>query len=224
MAYKTAQALMNDTLKAVGLVSGTSVQIYTEPQIYASIQTMFEMVFKKRFWDHLSDWHEVTPNGTSGLATTDLSSFLKDHTDIEQVWLADMSRRIVRPYQTDYKIVNGAHVLYYTPIKYDAAAPSDFTQKVIKFWPVTATSPVAIRCRTQPADFTPTDIVPFPAHIMAQAAAWNLLESDGINPTAAAKAQQMFDLLYQDYVAADGEDVIGYGGGRQNVPVTIREL
>lgn len=224
MAYKTAQALMNDTLKAVGLVSGTSVQIYTEPQIYASIQTVFDMVFKKRFWDHLTDWHTVTPNGTTGLSTTDLDTFLKDHTDIEQVWAADWSRRIVRPYNTDYQLVTGAHVLYYTPIKYDSTAPDNFNKKVIKFWPVSATGPVAIRCRTQPTDFTPTDVVPFPAHIMAQAAAWNLLDSDGINPTAAAKAQQMFDLLYQDYVAADGEDVIGYGGGRTNVPVTIREL
>lgn len=224
MAYKTAQQLMLDTLKAVGLVSGTAVQTYTEPMVYASIQTMFDMVFKKRFWDHLTDWHTVVLNGVTGLATTDLDTFLDDHTDVQSVWLSDFSRQIVLPYQPDYKIVNGSDALYYTPIKYDPGDPSTFTKKVLQFWPLTATSSVAIRCRSRPADFIPQDIVPFPAHVLAQASAWNLLESDGINPTAASKAQQLFDILYQDLIAAEGEGDIGFGGGRTNVPLTIRTL
>lgn len=224
MAYKTAAQLMVDTLKAVGLVAGTAVQTYTEPNVYASIQTMFDMVFKKRFWDHLTDWHVVTINGVDGLATTDLNTFLDDHTDVETVWLSDFSRQLVKPFRPDYKIVSGSTALYYTPIKYDSAAPDNFTKKVLQFWPYSATSSVAIRCRSRPSDFVPQDIVPFPAHVLAQAAAWNLLESDGINPTAASKAQQMFDILYQDLVAADGEGDIGYGGGRTNVPLTIRPL
>jgi len=95
---------------------------------------------------------------------------------------------------------------------------------VIQIWPKTASSTLAVRCRTHPGDFGNNDLVPFPSDIMANGAAWMMLDSDGINPTAATKAQSMFDLTYQDYVSTMGEDVIGHGGGRTNVPVTIREL
>jgi hypothetical protein len=92
----------------------------------------------------------------------------------------------------------------------------------LKFWPITATGDVVIHGRTKPADFVPTGTVPFPDVVMSQAAAWHLLDNDGINPTAAAKAQLLFETSYRDLIAAVNEDVIGHGGGRASAPITIR--
>src|SRR6478752_3514434 len=122
MPYKTANQLLADVYKVVGLVSGTSVNTYAEPNARAAIQQIFDFCFRKRYWDHLTDWHDVTINGTTGLATTDLNTFLKGHEDIEEIWYADFSRRVVTPYNVDYRRVTGADAMYWTPIKYDGAA------------------------------------------------------------------------------------------------------
>lgn len=224
MAYKTAQLLMLDVQKDVGLVNGTAVQIYTEPLIYQAIQTIFDLMYRKRFWEHLTDWYTYTINGTSGLLTSDINDVCKGFEDIEQIWLSDFSRQIVKPFDTGYKIINGASAMYYTYIKYNAAATDNFIKKVIQFWPVTATDTVAMSIRTKPADFVPQDIVPFPSDVISMGAAWKLLESDGINPSAAATAQQLYEILYSDYLMSLSEDVIGYGGGRTRAPLSIRTL
>lgn len=222
--YLRARDLLIEVYKVMGLVAGTAVQTYTEPQVYQAIQSTFDLMFKKRFWDHLTDWHVVTVDGSTGLVVEDMSDFLKGWEDISQVHFADWSRAIVRPYNIDNMRVTGSDAMYWTPLKYNSAAPTQFMEKVIKFWPVTATSSVAIYCRTHPGIFVPNDIVPFDAAVLAHGAAWQALDNDGINPTAATKAQQMFDMMYIDLVAAEGEADIGYGGGRTNVPLSIRTL
>lgn len=224
MAYKSAQLLMLDVQKDVGLVNGTAVQTYTEPLIYQAIQVIFDMMFRKRFWDHLTDWYERTVDGTTGLVTVDMDTICKGFEDIECIYLNDFSRQLVKPYDMRYKVVNGSAAMYYTPIVYNSASPDLFTKKIIQFWPVTATSVVAMRIRTKPADFVPQDIVPFPSDIIAMGAAWKLLESDGINPTAAQVSQQMYEILYSDYMTSLSEDVIGYGGGSTHAPLSIRPI
>lgn len=224
MAYKKAKQLLNDVLKDVGLVAGTGVQTYTEPLVYASIQTMFDMMFRKRFWDHLTDWHQFTVDGVSGLFTTDIDTVCKDFTDIGSVYTENFARKVVKPVDVEHFVVTGSDALYYTPIKFDSSSTSTFVKKVIKIWPITAVNTLNIRIRTKPDDFVPDDIVPFPSDIISMAAAWNLLDSDGINPTAAQKAQQLYEVLYRDYIASFAEDDIGIGGGRSNVPLTIRTL
>lgn len=224
MAYKTASQIMLDVQKDVGLVSGTAVQAYSEPLIYQAIQTIFDMMYRKRFWDHLTDWYTYALNGTTGLLSSDIDSVCKGFEDIECIWLADFSRQIVKPYDPSYKIVTGSNALYYTPIRYNAASPNDFNKKIVKFWPVTATGSVAMRIRTKPADFVPQDLVPFPSDVMSMGAAWKILDSDGINPTAAQTAQQLYEVLYGDYVANLGEDVIGFGSGNIYAPLSIRKI
>lgn len=225
MAYKKASEILIDVMRDVGLVAGTAVQTYSEPLIYAGIQTIFDLIFRKRFWDHLTDWEQLTLDGVNGLFTTDIDTSCKDFNDIEQIWIEDFARRVVKPVSVEHLQVTGADALYYTPIKFTTSLATDnFFKKVIKFWPVTATNTINIRVRTKPDNFIPTDTVPFPSDIISMGAAWKLLDSDGINPPAAQMAQQLFDLLYKDYVASLSEDVIGHGGGRVNVPLTIRTL
>lgn len=225
MAYKKAKELLLSVQQDIGLVSGTAVQTYSEPQIYRGLQLMFNMMFRKRFWDHLTDWYQLTLNGTSGLFTTDINSICAGFEDIEQIWTSDFARQIVKPFDTSYKQVNGGAALYYTPLIYDADDTTNkFAKKVIQFWPITATDTVAMRIRKKPADFTPEDVVPFPDDIISMGTAWRVLSMDGINPSAAQAAEKMYEILYSDYVANLGTDEIGYGSGRLNVPLTIRTL
>lgn len=224
MAYKKTKDILIDVERDVGLVAGTAVQTYSEPLIYASIQTIFNMVYRKRFWDHLTDWYQFTIDGVIGLLTEDIDEVCKEFTDIAEVWIEDFARKVVKPSSVEYLQVNGSDALYYTPLKFDADPAAPFTKKVIKFWPISSTNTVNIRIRTEPGSFFPEDIVPFPADIISMGAAWNVLDSDGINPPAAQKAQQLFDILYRDYIASFAEDDIGHGGGRTHVPLTIRTL
>lgn len=224
MAYKKAKDLLIDIEKDVGLVAGTAVQKYSEPLIYASIQTIFDMLYRKRFWDHLTDWYQYTLDGVAGVFTVDIDSICKEFNDVGEIWIEDFARRVVKPVSVEHLQVTGADCLYYTPIKFNSDPNSMFYKKVLQFWPKTATNTINIRIRTKPDNFKPEDIVPFPSDIIAMGAAWNVLDSDGINPPAAQKAQQLFDILYRDYISSLGEDVIGHGGGRVNVPLTIRTL
>ena len=225
MAYKKASELLIDVQNDVGLVAGTAVQTYSEPLIYAAIQTIFDLVFRKRFWDHLTDWSQYTLDGVNGLFIDDIDTVCKGFEDIEQIWIEDFARRVVKPASVEHLQVTGADALYYTPIKFTTSVGTDaFFKKVIRFWPNTATNTINIRMRTKPDKFIPTDTVPFPSEIISMGAAWKVLDSDGINPPAAQQAQQLFDLMYRDYVASLAEDVIGHGGGRVNVPLTIRTL
>lgn len=221
MTFRNFSELKQDVLAVVGLVTGTSVQTYSEPLVGTSVQLMFDMLFRKRFWEWMTDWHTFTLAGSGGIVNADIDDIVKSFLDVEMVYVNDTDRRIVRPIDREHLRVTGSHPLYYTPLPW---TDTNATKRVLKFWPIAATGAVDIRARTKPDNFTGTDTVPFPSDVIAQAAAWNLLDTDGINPTAAQKAQALFDISYQDLIANLSEDVIGHGGGRSHVPLTIRTI
>jgi hypothetical protein len=221
MAFKTVTQLTQSVISLVGLVTGTGVQTYTEPQIRAAIQAQFDMLFIKRFWEWMTDWHTLTLDGVTGIVTADMTTFLSDPTDIESVYITDTNRRIVRPIDREHLRSTGSSPQYYTPLLWtDALVGTRF----VKFWPIASTGNVDIRCRTKPVDFTEVSTVPFPDVVMSQAVAWHLLDNDGINPTAAAKAQLLYETSYRDLIASIGEDVIGHGGARSYDDITIRTI
>jgi hypothetical protein len=160
----------------------------------------------------------------TGVFTADIDEQCKDFNDIAEIWIENFARRVVKPFGIEHMQVTGGDCLYYTVIKFNPDPTSTFFKKVLQFWPKTATNTLNIRMKTKPDNFFPEDYVPFPSDIIAMGAAWNVLDSDGINPPAAQKAQQLFDILYKDYIANLSEDVIGHGGGRVNVPLTIRTI
>lgn len=221
MAYKTLELITQDVIKNVGLVAGTGVQNYTEPNIMAAVQRMFDMLFRKRFWEWMTDWHTFTLDGVDGLFVESTAGLFTNFEDVEQCAETDNDRQIVTPSGREHLRVSGSNALYYTPLNWTHA---DALTKVLKFWPITATTSVDVRARTHPVDFIPTDIVPFPSDVIAHAATWDLLDSDGINPPAAQKAQALFDITYRDLVSTISSKAIGHGGGRGRVPLTIRTI
>lgn len=221
MSFKTLNQITDDVVKRIGLVSGAAVQQYTEPQIKTGIQDAFDFLFRKRFWDHLTDWHTYALDGTSGVIVGNLSSVCAEFTDIQRIENSDQSV-IVRGENTDYRHVQNTQAQYWTPIPYTAGNNQPWQTKVIKFWPITATGDVSMRIRTHPGVFSDADFVPFPQDIIGWAAAWMVLETDGLNPGNAGKAQALFDISYQDYMKTINDQPIGHGGTPRNVSFTIR--
>lgn len=220
MAFKTARQITQAVIKLVGLVSGTGVQTYTEPQIAQAIQLQFDMLFQKRYWEWLSDWHTEPLSGVNGLLTNSIASFCSDFSDIREIYINNTDRRVVRPIDREYFRLNGSTPRYYTPLMWNDAQAST---RLIKFWPNTSTGSVDIKCRTKPTTFVPDDTVPFPDVVITNAVSWHILDNDGSNPTAASKAQTLYEVSYADLIANMGDDDIGQGSDSY-APISIRTL
>lgn len=220
--FSNLQDLRKKVMDTVGLVSGTGVQTYSEPLIDSAINAVFDMVYRKRSWEWLTDWYTYQLSGADGLVTVDVSDDFNSFEDIIEVWDANAERRIVPPAGREHLVVTGSTAQFYTPIPWGKA---NAATRILRFYPLTATGAVTVRAKSRPPTFlADSDIIPFPADVIAHAAAWYVLDSDGINPTAASKAQTMFDIGYQDLVSNLSVDVIGQGGAYNNVPLSIRTL
>jgi len=221
MPFKTARIITQDVIKLIGLVSGTGVQTYTEPQVYAALQFQFDVLFIKRYWEWLTDWHSEPLSGVNGLLTNSIAAFCTDFNDIREIYITDTDRRVVRPVDREHlRLTTGSWPKYYVPLLWDdIQAPT----RMVKFYPPSATGSVDIKCRTKPANFVPDSTVPFPDVVMTSAVSWHLLDNDGMNPTAASKAQTLYESCYSDLIANMGDDDIGQGSGI-NAPITIRTI
>jgi hypothetical protein len=183
---------------------------------------MFDLLFRKRKWEWLNSWETFTPDGTTGLVTETFVGKADFFGNIVEVRDSLSDRKIASPVNREHlRVSGGSDVMYYTPLRFDDA---NYATKLIKLWPITAVNTIDVLLRYKPVNFVPADTVPFPRDVIAHAATWDLLDSDGINPTAASKAQTLFDISYKDLIEQLSEDSIGIGGGRRNVPLTIRTL
>jgi len=209
--YKKRVDIVQGVIKKIGLVNGTAVQTYTEPQVQTAVQDAFYMVFRKRYWEHLSDWYTYALDGVNGFVTADLTNIVKSIEDIREIWGGTTFRqRLTAPLDIQGEIVTGSAALYYKPVQFKDTV--NFTTKVIKFLPATATGSVRFYARTCPNEFIDTDIVPMQADMMEWAGAWLMLETDGMNPGNANKANNMFQIAYNDIVTSLNDGVIGMGG------------
>lgn len=212
--FKTLTAVTQGVIKKIGLVNGTSVQTYTEPQIKVAIQDAFLMVFRKRYWEHMSDWYTATLDGATGVVTSDLSAVVKSIEDIKLFYVGSSTRqRITKPENIEGEYVTGGTPLFYKPLTWK---DPNFTTKVFKVLPITATGTIRFYARTCPDEFNDTDIVPMHSDMMEWAGAWMTLETDGLNPGNANKANSLFQVAYNDIVSNLNDDAIGIGT-RRNV-------
>ncbi len=212
--YKTLTQITQGVINKIGLVSGTAVQSYTEPQIKSAVQDAFYMIFRKRFWEHLSDWYTFNLDGVSGYLTADLKNIVKSFDDIRDIYAGNNNNgsRIVKAVGNELLTnTQSATPLFYRPVQFSS---DDFESRVIKIYPVTATGPVTFFARTCPDEFSDQSKIPFQSDMMEWAAAWMMLEVDGMNPGNAAKCQSMFQVTYNDIVSSMNDDVIGHGAGR----------
>lgn len=211
MAFATVETIVQDVIKDLGLVTGTGVQQYTEPMVMQALNNMFDFLYNKRQWEHLTAWDRYTLNGTTGLVASSFAS-IYGWEDIREVRRVEDDTIIPRSNGREHLDATGNKALYYTILKWNDADIA----KWIRFWPQTATGQVDILTMTRPVAVfeAPETIVPMNPLLMKQGTLWYVLAGDGLNPANADKAQGMFDISYQDLVAKMNEGDIGHGPNR----------
>lgn len=219
LAYKTLQQITNDVISELGLVAGSGVQTYTEPQAATAVNRMFDYLVGKDEWDHLITWDRYTLDGVTGTVVGAVTG-IRDVDDVLEVRPLARRSNISRPIGTQHLEVQGNDAMYWTPIAWNA--PN--ADKLMQFWPKTATGTVDIRSYKRPEPFVArNDIVPFNPLVITLGAAWYVLQGDGINAANAEKVQIMFDLVYQDLRSRKNKLEIGHGVGYRDDIIRVRQ-
>lgn len=220
LAYKTLQEICNNVITEIGLVSGSAVQTYTEPQAVLAVNRMFDYMVGKQQWDHLTTWDRFTLDGVTGVVTGSFEG-VRDANDIKQVRPLRLRTTISRAIGTQFLDAEGNDPVYWSPIAWNASNAA----KLIKFWPINATGTVDVLSLKRPAVFEgPNDIVPFDPLVIELGAAWYVLQGDGLNAGNAEKVRVMYDLAYSDLVSNQNKFEIGHGTGYRNDLVRLREV
>lgn len=202
MSFKTRKQMLNSVLNELALVTGTSVQVYNEPIINDYIQRGFDHMFTKRFWDHLTTTTFHTLDGTAGVIT-DAISGIENLTDIK--WIR------CDPYTPDDEIYYFHDGLFdtdkmgYSSIEF---GNTQYEDKRLQFYPKTSTANIAIRARRKPDDFQENDIIPFDSLALVHFVTASVLAIDGMNPSAQARQDALFDDRYETLVMGEGNDKI----------------
>ncbi len=190
MAHATLfEDLIQQTIRRIGQVTGTSVQIYAEDLIGDMIQHKFDVMFEEVWWNQFMNWLDATLDGTTGVVTVDVSGLpnpLVRFEDIHSIFYEDSDRPLPRfPDFTNPDNVTGT-----TPQYIEAVSNA---QKVFRILPLTATKPIKIHYRSLPTQFVVGDTVNFDSQALILGSAYDYLEDDSTNPGATEKMSNMFE-------------------------------
>ncbi len=193
-ANELFENLIQSTIRRIGQVTGTAVQVYAEDLIGDMIQHKFDVMFEEVWWTQFLYWLDGTLDGVTGVVTVDVSTLLdgskdialKRFEDIHTIFPGSSSRPL--PRLSDY--INPDNVSGSTP---QFIEPTGNVQKIFKIHPVTATGTIKLRYRSMPDPFVTGDTVNFDSQALVLGAAFDYLEDDGTNPGATEKMSRMFE-------------------------------
>lgn len=183
----TLTQLITRVEERLSMAAGNAVQIYAEDRIGEMIQHKFDVLFDLRFWPQFSDWITVALDGTLGVSTTDLTSYIKRFEDIGVIYKenSDTHLNILSPLTSNPNNYSGVSSKMY--------GANSSAAKVFTVWPKTATGNLDIYYRNKPDPFVSTDEIDFDDQALILGAAWDYLEDDGTNPNASQKMQILFE-------------------------------
>jgi hypothetical protein len=177
---KTASELVIAVQNALSQVSGSSVQLYSEDQIAASINKMYRFLRREADWPHLSVWETVTLDGTVGIPNGNMTQ-ITSFDDIFAIYPSSSQRKLdPLPMDINPFLISGSRARFFTQYN-NAALPL----RLFQVFPVASTDTLYVNGRIpEPTtDFDPDDVVPFDADCLTQYAAWDYATDDGANPT-----------------------------------------
>jgi hypothetical protein len=202
MAFLTRNQIMQKVLNELSLVSGTSVQIYTEPVINDYIQRAFDHLFTKYFWEHLTVTTMHTLDGTAGVVT---DSLIGIDSLIDIKWIREEPFRECNEinYFNDgiFDIGRTGYMAFpYTHPQYE--------DKKLQFFPKNVVKNILIRARRKPPLFENNHIVPFDSLALIHLVSANALTVDGMNPAAQARQDGLFEDRYQTLISQESNNKI----------------
>lgn len=183
------EELIQLTIRRIGQVTGTSVQVYAEDVIGDMIQHKFDVMFEEVWWNQFLYWLDGTLDGTTGVVTVDVSAMtnpLVRFEDIHSIFVENSNRPL--PRFPDF--LNPDNVTGTTPRYVEAVGD---VQKVFRVHPLTATKPIKMHYRSLPTRFVTGETVNFDSQALVLGSAYDYLEDDGTNPGATEKMSNMFE-------------------------------
>ena len=211
---QTLKDMLNDVLIEIGLVPGTSVQVYTEDQVLNAINSSFTFVFEKRFWKHLTYTTEHTLDGAAGVIIDEVAAIEK-FTDIQ--WIrADPYRKsdAIQYIDDEEDFEDQPFSLCYTHLS--DVHPQRKT-KLIKVLPITQEGNIKIKARRKPDPFeNDDDIIPFDSTCLRHLVIATLLSADGMNPSSQNMQQSLFNQRYIDLVGQETNSISHFSTGRRS--------
>lgn len=204
--FATMNVIIDDVLNELGLVPGSGVQTYTEPQIINQVQRVFIALSEKRFWAHQMRNTAHVLDGTEGVSTTAFVGVLS-YDDIEWV-------RYI-PYEPHTNMAKLSDVIHQTGMR-EGIERIHFSEvlanKIFRVFPNTFAQPIMVRARRWPVfPFTSDTVVPFDSLAMSYMVSSNLLAKDSLNPGDAARVYSQFEARYTDIIANENGRVSYYG-------------
>lgn len=183
------EELIQQTIRRIGQVTGTSVQVYAEDLIGDMIQHKFDVMFEEVWWNQFMFWLDATLDGATGVVTVDVSALddpLVRFEDIHSIFPGTSNRPL--PRFPDF--VNPDNVTGTTPQYIEAVGNA---QKIFRIHPLTASEPIKVRYRSLPDRFVTGETVNFDSQALVLGSAYDYLEDDGTNPGATEKMSNMFE-------------------------------
>lgn len=186
--------VVNSVINEMSMVPGTSTQTYATPRITQHVEDAYVMLIDQQFWPELMDWYQpVTPDGVTGIITSDLVSPKKNHEitrfqDLEFVFPQESNRPLkILPPRFNPQTLAGSNSVYVDP-------DSTNTLRPFKVWPLTAADILVIRARSYPIlPISSTDTVYLDKLLLTYMACWFYASDDGTNPGQIEKFQTLFE-------------------------------
>lgn len=201
--------------KKLRMVAGIAVQQYAEDYILHSIQTAFDRLFLKRFWDAYCFRATWTLDGTTGKVTTDVSALtnpLKNFADIQHIWYENDADTLPRlRNRTNIEGMTGTRARKWEPC---AQTPS----RIFRVIPITSTGDVHVRYRSKPDDFSIDDTIYLDSLLLELSSALAYLSSDNANISYINLVQAELDAYYNTLDAAQDDDEIELTGEYGRIP------
>jgi hypothetical protein len=216
MIDKTLEELITEIQSELHQVAGPAVQVYSQDMLVKRVNDAFLTFFDdpKITWKRFVDYATYVLDGTTGKATTNVSTLYRDYHHIFAVYPAESDRRLVSwNMQRNPALITGDYPVF--------VKPTQTAEKVFQVLPVTATGSVSVVGKQMPSTFPFDDLsdtVPFDYLAIKYYVTWQELADDGANPAATENALKLFQNRYDTLEKNQGQEPVAYNGGMSQYP------
>lgn len=180
--------LISSVERKLSQSAGVAVQKYAQPRIADMIQESFDTLFILHFWPQFMKWETITLDGTTGTPVADPSVWRFE--DFRAMFVTGTNHRLR---QTPMSVNPNLLIQGDTPLYVEGQTGN----RVLQFWPKTATRTIEAHGRVKPDDFDLNSNVDFDRVLLTAHAAWKYSVDDGHNPGQAEKFKQEFNTHLQ---------------------------
>lgn len=190
----TLREVIDAVLLRASLEGGVDTNQYADEPVAQIIQSTFDSLFDMWWWPQFYVPADVSfaLDGTSGTVTTDISSKIKRFIDIRYVWYGNNQSPLPRA-----NIRSNPR-----NVRQQCIAPINDASKVFMVLPVTSNDTITLAYRTKPDTFEGDDaVIDFDKELLVLGAAYDYINSIGLNPGAEDKLQSMYQMRLQQQLS-----------------------